>query len=117
MDDFKVLSMDASLNRSSSALLNKVSAQFCHHRLGQLSSIIFDLLKYQLGCDFPIQNYNLLVTYVLWLNRKNYHLSLNHLSQIPYNLLHCDIWTPYYINAHFGHRIFLTIVDDCTRFT
>ena len=39
------------------------------------------------------------------------------MSQFPFDLIHCDIWGPYHLNSHSGHRFFLTLVDDCTRFT
>lgn len=35
----------------------------------------------------------------------------------PFSLLHMDIWGPYSISSIHGHRFFLTIVDDNTRFT
>ena len=35
----------------------------------------------------------------------------------PFSLLHMDIWGPYSIPSIHGHRFFLTIVDDNTRFT
>lgn len=43
--------------------------------------------------------------------------SNNSLAEFPFNLVDCDIWGPYHIPAHTGHKYFLTIVDDCTRFT
>ncbi|KAE8672369.1 hypothetical protein F3Y22_tig00111843pilonHSYRG00119 [Hibiscus syriacus] len=38
-------------------------------------------------------------------------------SSIPFELIHIDLWGPYRISTHSGHRYFLTIVDDCTRMT
>jgi hypothetical protein len=32
-------------------------------------------------------------------------------------LLHLDIWGPYYVNSIHNHRYFLTIVDDHSRYT
>lgn len=34
-----------------------------------------------------------------------------------FDLLHCDIWGPYHIPSHSGHKYFFTLVDDCSRFT
>ena len=48
------------------------------------------------------------------------HLSFvsnNHLSIHVFDLIHCDIWGPYNVPTHDGMRYFLTIVDDCSRFT
>ena len=44
----------------------------------------------------------------------DYH---NHMSQFPLDLVHYDIWGPYFVSSHVGHRYFLTLVDDCSRFT
>ncbi|CAL8991399.1 unnamed protein product [Prunus brigantina] len=38
-------------------------------------------------------------------------------SNVPFALLHCDIWGPHKIKSHSGARYFLTIVDDYTRCT
>ena len=36
---------------------------------------------------------------------------------LPFDLIHCDIRGPYKLPSHFEHRCFLTLIDDCTRFT
>ena len=41
----------------------------------------------------------------------------NHVSEFPFDLIHCDIWGPYMVPTVAGHKYFLTIVDDCTRST
>ena len=41
----------------------------------------------------------------------------NNLAALPFDLIHCDIWGPHYIPFYSGHQYFLTLVDDCTRFT
>lgn len=41
----------------------------------------------------------------------------NTLSDLPFDLLHCDIWGPYAHPTYEGKRFFLTLVDDCSRFT
>ena len=43
--------------------------------------------------------------------------SSNNLSVVPFNLIHLDIWGPFHVPSKQGIRYFLTIVDDCTRFT
>ena len=35
----------------------------------------------------------------------------------PFELIHIDTWGPYHTKTHFGHRYFLTIVNDFTRAT
>ena len=44
-------------------------------------------------------------------------VSNNNKSSFPFDLVHCDIWGPYSEYSHSGYRFFLTLVDDCTRFT
>ena len=39
------------------------------------------------------------------------------MSQFPFDLVHCDIWGPYSVSSHARHRYFLTLGDDCSRFT
>ena len=39
------------------------------------------------------------------------------MSSFPFDLIHCDIWDPYHLNAYSDHRYFLTLVDDCRRFS
>ncbi|MDV3146753.1 MAG: DDE-type integrase/transposase/recombinase, partial [Sweet potato little leaf phytoplasma] len=34
-----------------------------------------------------------------------------------FELIHCDIWGPYRSSTHSGHKYFLTIVDDFSRYT
>ncbi|XP_039045779.1 uncharacterized protein LOC120185691 [Hibiscus syriacus] len=36
-------------------------------------------------------------------------------ASTPFDLIHIDLWGPYRISTHSGHRSFLTIVDDHTR--
>ena len=44
-------------------------------------------------------------------------ISSNNLSITPFHLIHYDIWGPFHILTTKGYCYFLTIVDDCTRFT
>lgn len=43
--------------------------------------------------------------------------SNNHLSNHPFDLIHCDIWRPYQVTSYTWHSCFWTSVDDCSRFT
>uniref|UniRef100_A0A2N9GKR9 Integrase catalytic domain-containing protein n=1 Tax=Fagus sylvatica TaxID=28930 RepID=A0A2N9GKR9_FAGSY len=40
-----------------------------------------------------------------------------HKSIHNFDLIHCDIWGPYFLSTHDGFKYFLTIVDDCSRST
>ena len=44
-------------------------------------------------------------------------VSHNNLATLPFDLIHCDIWGPHHIPFYSRHQYFLTLVDDCTRFT
>lgn len=35
----------------------------------------------------------------------------------PFDMIHCDIWGPFATTTSFGHKYFLTVVDDYTRCT
>ncbi|KAL2906780.1 Retrovirus-related Pol polyprotein from transposon RE2 [Bienertia sinuspersici] len=39
------------------------------------------------------------------------------ISECPFDLVHVDLWGPYYHKIYGGCNQFVTIVDDCTRFT
>ena len=43
--------------------------------------------------------------------------SVNNVSDKPFDLIHCDIWGPYKHSTYDNNCYFLTIVDDCSRFT
>ena len=43
-------------------------------------------------------------------------ISSNHLSPSPFDLIHCVTWGPFHVPVYSGHRFFLIIMDDCTRF-
>ena len=114
-----IIHMDSSTAHVSSAiLLNKVSAQVWHHRLGHPSSQRLALLSPQLQCDFSsCIDHELCYICPLAKQKRLPFVSHNNLSKSPFDLIHVDIWGPYPVNTHSGHRFFLTIVDDCTRFT
>ncbi|KAG8482872.1 hypothetical protein CXB51_023953 [Gossypium anomalum] len=38
-------------------------------------------------------------------------------AETTFSLIHLDLWGPYRVSTHSGHRYFLTIVDDFTRLT
>lgn len=43
---------------------------------------------------------------------------LNHnMSKFPFDIIHCDVWGPIVFFTLHDQRLFLTLVDDCARFT
>ena len=49
--------------------------------------------------------------------RRSSFPSVNNVSDKPFDLIHCDIWGPYKHSTYDNNCYFLTIVDDCSRFT
>lgn len=43
--------------------------------------------------------------------------SNNHIAANLFDILHCDVWGPYYSTTYSGYRYFFTIVDDYSRYT
>ncbi|KAJ9557475.1 hypothetical protein OSB04_012089 [Centaurea solstitialis] len=44
-------------------------------------------------------------------------VNLNNRCSENFDLIHCDIWGPFHIPGSHGHKYFLTLVDDHSRFT
>ncbi|KAL5565554.1 hypothetical protein UlMin_028718 [Ulmus minor] len=106
------------LNSISHAFVNNVSAHIWHNRLGHISFKRLDSLKDQLKCDVTrLHKSDPCYICPLAKQRRLPFESNNHLSKFPFDLVHCDIWGPYQTISYTGHRYFLTLVDDCTRFT
>ena len=49
-------------------------------------------------------------------HRASYSVSLNK-SNIPFALIHSDLWGPSSVITSTGHRWFVIFIDDCTRMT
>ena len=85
-----------------------------HHRLGHpstsrlnlLSHVISDLTTHSVNQHCNICNLSKM-------KRLPFPTSV-HISLLPFDLIHCDIWGPFHVPAVNNHRYFLTIVDDCT---
>lgn len=106
------------MNSFSNVIVGYVSAHIWHNRLGHLSFKRLDALKNQVACDVSRSNKHL-PCYICPI-AKQMRLSFessNLLSSGPFELLHCDIWRPYHIPSHSGHKYLLILVDDCSRFT
>ena len=43
--------------------------------------------------------------------------SSTHVSNAIFDLVHCDLWGPFFVSTIDGYRFFLTIVDDYSRCT
>lgn len=108
------------VNPSSYSVVNNVTNRIWHHRIGHLSFQKLNLLKDQLKFACNRQKDDVVTRCSICPLAKQMRLSFvsnNHLSIDTFDLIHCDTWGPYHIPTHAGHRYFLTLVDDCTRFT
>ena len=106
-----------SFNSICSTITNKVSAATWHNRLGHPSIQRLDVLKSSLLCDVSKLNTSPCYICPLAKQRRLPFVSHNRLFSSAFELIHCDIWGPYHELSHSSHCYFLTIVDDCTRFT
>lgn len=55
--------------------------------------------------------------FVLFPNKEDCHSSLITNCPVDHLICYTDIWGPYHIPSHSGHKYFLTLVDDCSKFT
>ena len=79
---------------------NKVLQQLC----SQYNEISFDSIKPCDTCHYAKQK------------KLPFSLSTTVSSKF-FDLIHVDIWDPYYVPSFEGHRYFLTVVDDFNIFT
>lgn len=100
------------------SVVSNVSARIWHERVSHLSFKCLDTLKSQLHCkNFKYPDDAPCYICPLAKQRRLSFTSHNNMSQHPFDLIHCDICGLYHINTISGYRYFLTLVDDCTRFT
>lgn len=81
------------LNSVSIASVNNVSAHVWHNKRGHLSFKRLDNLKHHLQCD--VSRLNKVVPCYICPLAKQRRLSFdshNHMSQIPFDLVLCDVW-------------------------
>lgn len=97
-----------------SVRVNAVTSHRWHERLGHPSVDKIKSLDSVLASN-KVHNTN---TCCIFAKQKRLpFVSKNNVSDVPFQLIHCDIWGSYHIPSHKGHRYFITIVDDCTRYT
>jgi hypothetical protein len=94
------------------------SMQLWHYRLGHSS---FDRLQFlhQYVQNLPTINKTTPFCNVCPLAKQK-RLSFpnaGHICKTNFELIHCDIWGPYFVPTIDGHKYFLTIVDDHSRST
>ncbi|KAL2926280.1 Retrovirus-related Pol polyprotein from transposon RE2 [Bienertia sinuspersici] len=90
--------------------------QLWHVRLGHLPFSMLKLVAPDCLVRADTQNFICQVCPVAKQTRCSFPRS-SIKSHVPFELLHLDIWGPNAIKTYNGYTIFLTIVDDFTRFT
>jgi len=87
-----------------------------HYRLGHLSPQRLQLLHKQfpyINCpNFDICD----ICQFAKQKRLSFSPSIHNVTHIFY-LIHFDIWGPFNITSIHGHKYFLTVLDDYSRFT
>jgi hypothetical protein len=88
-----------------------------HHRLGHPSTSRLNLLSHVIsGLNIHSASPHCNVCNLSKMRRLPFPTSV-HISLLPFDLIHCDIWGPFHVPTVNNQRYFLTIVDDCTRCT
>ena len=108
---------DDPAQQNSTSLINSVSVHTWHNRLGHQSNKCLTSLKTFLQCDTFFLNSSPCCICPLAKKRKLSFVSNNNMSALPFDLIYCDLWGPYHVTSYSRHQYFLTLVDDCNRFT
>nr|KYP36406.1 Retrovirus-related Pol polyprotein from transposon TNT 1-94 [Cajanus cajan] len=95
---------------------NKLPIDLWHFHLGHLSHERMFIMKQYYSCLSVDKTFICNTCHHAKQHKLPFPLSHSHASQ-PFELLHMDIWGPCTLTSMHGHRYFLTVVDDHTRFT
>ena len=108
----------SAFSKPQSHVLNNtvVPSSLWHLRLGHPSDVKLSLLKNVLHDSVCTFNKDCEICPLAKHKRLPFPFP-NHISDSPFNIVHCDIWGPYSDPTVDGHKYFLTIIDDCTRST
>ena len=98
---------------SSTVIPNKAIWHFrlwhlSHQRLNMMSSLYSNIVS-------DNKNYVCDICHFAKQKHLSFSISTSHASS-NFELLHLDIWGPLFVSSIHGHRYFLTIVDDHSRF-
>jgi hypothetical protein len=107
-----------SVNNTIASVSNLTGLQLWHCRLGHPS---FDRMHFLQQAVPDLHNINKDSYFCdvcpLAKQKRLYFPNAGHKSMHIFDLIHCDIWGPYFLPTHDGFKYFLTIVDDCSRST
>lgn len=96
--------------------IHAVTAHHWHQRFGHPSINKLKMLDSSLVSHKDLAKHSCTVC-PLAKQKKLSFVCSNNVKPNPFDLVHCDIWGPYSVNTHNGNRYFVTLVDDCSRFT
>jgi hypothetical protein len=96
--------------------IKEPSCDLWHYRLGHPSNSRIRLIQSIVPAISCKQNEICSICPLAKQHKLPFPVSVS-VSEFPFDLLHCDIWGPMATSSINGSKLFLTIVDDCTRFT
>jgi len=101
---------------SASFFVNVVNNSLWHYRLRHPAEFPLKLLSHVIPQVLHESNKSCSICPLAKQHRLSFPHSTSTSTQ-PFDLIHCDIWGPFFIKSLTGSSYFLTIVDDHTRFT
>jgi len=89
-----------------------------HNHFGHVSDSVLKILSNKILFSIP-NEFSTKSCYVCPIAkfRRLSFLFVNNISDQPFDLIHCDILGPYKHSTYANNRYFLTIMEDCSRFT
>lgn len=103
------------LSQDSNVLINNITSQTWHNRLGHLSFKRLESLKNKLSYTSYNKNMPCCICPLAKQHRLPF-VSHNHPSTNVFDLIHCNVLGSYFVISHRGFRFFLTLVYDCSIF-
>lgn len=100
------------------ASVNQIGFQIWHRRLGHPSMPVIKSLESVLPMNFTGSSTTVPCHICHLAKQKRIPFVSSSVKSLhAFDLIHCDIWGPYHVPTYNNQRFFLTLVDDCTRFT
>lgn len=98
-------------------LVHVVGPDTWHNRLGHLSHMLLNSMKEALYISNSMSDHGICHICPLAKQRRMSFPFNNKVVAVVFDLVHCDIWGPFKTPTYAGYRYFLTLVDDCSRYT
>lgn len=98
-------------------VVHAVSLDAWHNRLGHLSHMSLNSMKNALHVSSNMSDHSICHTCPLAKQRRMSFPFNNKVVAAVFDLVHCVIWCPFKTPTYARYRYFLTLVDDCSRYT